>query len=112
MCKIDEGKLDEMLLRLGHDDFNRGTAQLRIAVRLYEGQPLTKDLYPGIAKVARSTPARIERNMRHSIEKAWSRCPYDERLRFFGNSVNPETGRPTVGEYVARLAYLCRDSAE
>ncbi len=110
MCKINEEKMDELLLTLGHDDYNRGTAQLRIAVRLYEGQPLTKELYPAIAKVAGTTPARIERNIRHSIEKAWDRCPYDERLRFFGNSVNPNTGRPTVGQYVARMARLCREA--
>lgn len=107
---IDE-KMDEMLLELGHDDFNRGTAYLRNAVRLYEpGMALTKELYPALAKAANTTPARVERCMRHSIEKAWMRGSEEARLRFFGNSIDPQSGRPTVGEYVARLARLARQA--
>lgn len=106
--KIDEQKMDEILLELGHDDFNQGTKQLRAAVRLYEGQPLTKELYPAIAKLYGSTPARIERNMRHSIEKAWARGSTEAQYKYFGNSIDPRSGKPTVGEYVARMARLCR----
>ena len=109
---ISEEKLDRALLDLGHDDFNRGTAYLREAVKIYEpGMMLTKELYPAIAKAHKSTGARVERSIRHSIEKAWSRgCP-EVRLRFFGYSYSPEMGRPQVGEYVARLARLCREGA-
>lgn len=106
---MNEQKLDNLLLELGHDDFNRGTQQLRIAVRLYDGQPLTKELYPAIAKAAGTSAARVERNIRHSIGKAWQRCPIEVQYRMFGNTVNPNTGRPTVGEYVARLAKLCHE---
>lgn len=110
---INEVKMDNVLLELGHDDFNRGTAYLREAVKLYEpGMMMTKELYPAIAKAHRSTPARIERCMRHSIEKAWSRGSQDARLRYFGFSVSPEMGRPRVGEYIARMARLCREGIE
>ena len=110
MCKINEEKLDNLLLELGHDDYSSGTKQLRIAVRLYEGQPLTKELYPALARAANSSPARIERNMRYAIEKAWSRCPYDTQFKFFGNSIDPRTGKPRVGEYIARLSRICREN--
>lgn len=109
---INEAILDNLLLDLGHNDFNRGTAQLRTAVRYWDANPhpaMTKELYPAVAKYHGTTAARVERNMRHSIEQAWLRCDYQARVRWFGNSVNPVTGRPTVGEYVARLARICHD---
>lgn len=107
---INEEKLDNLLLELGHDDFNRGTAYIRAAVRIYEGQPLTKELYPAIARTAESTPGRIERCMRHSIDKAWSRGDSKAQLRCFGYSVNPDTGHPTVGEYISRLRRLVHEN--
>ncbi len=104
-------KLDEILLDLGHDDRNLGGEYIRTAVQLYRpGMGLTKELYPAIAKAHDSTPQRVERAMRHSIEKAWTYRGSDwARTKYFGGSVSPETGRPMVGEYVARLARLCRE---
>lgn len=110
---INEEKLDRVLLDLGHDDFNRGTAYIRNAARIYEpGMGITKELYPALAKAAGTTPSRVERCMRHSIEKAWLRGTDEARLAWFGGSVNPQTGRPTTGEYVARLAKLCREGLD
>lgn len=106
---INEAKMDNLLLDLGHDDFNRGTAYIREGIRLYvPGMALTKELYPQIAKAHGSTAARVERCMRHAIDKAWSRGCTEVQHRFFGWSVDPEIGRPKVGEYVARLARVCR----
>lgn len=108
---INEEKLDNVLLELGHDDFNRGTAYIREGVKHYEAgrRMMTKELYPAIAKAHESTPSRVERIMRHSIEKAWSRNPLDVQMRYFGGSVDPDRGKPTVGEYIARLARVCRE---
>ena len=108
---INEQKMDNLLLELGHDDFNRGTAYLREAVKQYTpGMMMTKELYPAIAKAHGSTPSRIERCMRHAIEKAWTRGNQDARQRYFGYSVDPERGRPCVGEYIARLARICHEN--
>ena len=109
---IDEQKMDEVLLELGHDDFNRGTSYIREGVKHYDAglRLMTKELYPAIAKAHQSTPTRVERIMRHSIEKAWSRNPLEVQLRYFGGSVDPDRGKPTVGEYVARLARVCREN--
>ena len=110
---VNEEKLDRILLDLGHDDFNRGTAYIRQAVGIYQpGMFMTKELYPTLAAAAHSTPARVERCMRHSIEKAWSRGSQEARITWFGGSTNPETGKPTTGEYVARLAKLCREGLD
>lgn len=109
---INEAKLDDVLLELGHDDFNRGTAYIREGVKHFEAgkRMMTKELYPAIARAHGSSSARVERMMRHSIEKAWSRNPIDVQLRYFGGSIDTERGKPTVGEYVARLARVCREN--
>ena len=107
---VNEQKLDEILLELGHDDFNRGTAYIREAVKRYEpGMAMVKELYPGLARAVGSTGPRVERLMRHSIEKAWARNDFQGQLKYFGWSVDPDKGRPTVGEYVARLARICHE---
>lgn len=110
---VDEIMLDRTLLELGHDDFNRGTKYIRAAVKSWDERPdqmLTKELYPALAKAYNTTPARVERCMRHAIGRAWERCE-DKRTRYFvfGNSVSAYTGIPTVGQYVARLARHCRE---
>lgn len=69
---IDEQKLDDILLELGHDDFSRGTSYIREAVSMYTpGMRIVGELYSGIAAAHNSTPSRVERCMRHSIDMAF-----------------------------------------
>ena len=107
---VNPKKVQALMLDLGHRDNLLGTQYLQIGMALYKrGMSMTKELYPGIAKVVDSTPSRVERAMRHSIETAWDRCDIDTQLRHFGNSVSPAKGKPTVGEWVARVASICED---
>lgn len=109
----NEQKLAGLMRELGHDELTCGTRYLRAAIAAYRpGMALTKELYPGIARAVNSTPQRVERCMRHSLEKAWNRGDQDAQLKYFGYSVSPETGRPRVGEYVARMAQICREELE
>lgn len=106
--KVDKYKLEQVMLELGHPENLTGTEYLRIGAALYEqGMRMTKDLYPAIAKTANATPAQVERCMRHSIAKAWGRGSIDAQRKYFGYTINPDTGMPTVGEYVARIARVC-----
>ena len=103
-------KLDKMLLELGHTENLLGTGYLRTAVDLYTpGTRFTKELYPAIAAAAGTTPDRVERAMRHSIERAWERGSIAAQETYFGYSIDPNTGRPTVSEYIARMAKLCHE---
>ena len=104
--------LENVMLDLGHDFRCRGTEYIMQAAALYvPGMRLTKELYPALAQANATTAGAVERSMRHSIEKAWtSRGSYDARSIWFGNSVNPDTGHPMVGEYVARMARIVRQA--
>lgn len=111
---IDEKKLDECMLELGHPENQLGAGYIRLGVPLYDAgcRSMTKELYPAIARAADTTPSRVERAIRHSIETAWTRGSREAQYRMFGFSIDPNTGKPTVGEYVARMARLCRTSAD
>ncbi len=108
---INESKLENLMLELGHTENLRGTAYIREGVKLYDAghRVMMNDLYPAIARAANSTGPRVERCIRHSIEKAWGRGNYGMQLRYFGYSVDPSKGCPTVGEYISRLAMVCRE---
>lgn len=109
---IDNKKLDATLLTLGLRDILIGTEYVRRAVRSYRpGMSMTKVLYPAVAAAAGSTPSRVERAMRHAIETGFDRSGYsDEVLAIFGNTIDPNKGKPTVSEFVAALARHCREA--
>lgn len=65
---------------------------------------LTTGLYPAVAEKFQTTPSRVERTMRHSIEVAWMRGDLDTLQKRFGYTVSADKGRPTVGEFVALAA--------
>jgi two-component system response regulator (stage 0 sporulation protein A) len=109
--KINEKKLDEIMLELGHRDNVKGTEYLRIGAALYDREKaMVKELYPAIAKAANTTPSRAERAMRHSIASAWGRGNMEAQRKYFGYSVNPNSGVPTVSEYLARIARVCGEN--
>ncbi|ONI38169.1 sporulation transcription factor Spo0A [Candidatus Epulonipiscium fishelsonii] len=65
---------------------------------------ITKQLYPSIAKQYNTTPSRVERAIRHSIEVAWSRGKMDTIDKLFGYTVNNGKGKPTNSEFIALIA--------
>ena len=67
----------KLILNLGVPSHVSGYGYLREAVLICLGHPsvkfnVTKNIYPVIAKMNNSTPARIERSMRHAISIAWN----------------------------------------
>lgn len=65
---------------------------------------ITKDLYPLIANMYNTTPSRVERAIRHSIEVSWSRGDYEVMESIFGNSVDFERSKPTNSEFISSVA--------
>lgn len=105
-----EVKLDEILLDMGHFHYGLGEKYLRAAVTAYAanggGVRVTKDIYPAVAARFRSTPARVERNIRHCIGGTWGRMPQDVRRQFFGAAWAESPAAPPNGMYIAHLANL------
>jgi two-component system response regulator (stage 0 sporulation protein A) len=62
---------------------------------------ITSRLYVQIAEQHDVTASRVERNMRHAVERTWDRMPFGTMDRLFGNVVDPVRGKPTNSEFIA-----------
>ena len=51
---------------------------------------------------------KIERNIRKLVEVVWERADFQSLQYYFGNTVNPQTGKVTNKEFIARLAAVVR----
>lgn len=65
---------------------------------------ITKVLYPRIAERYKTTPSRVERAIRHSIEVAWGRGNMDAIRNVFGYTVSVSKTKPTNSEFIAMIA--------
>lgn len=101
--------LHEILLELGVPHHIVGYRAMFEAILAVKNDPsilnmITKRLYPTVAKKVGSTPSRVERSIRHAIEISFDRAEYETIEKYFGNTVNPRTGKPVVSEYIAMIA--------
>lgn len=65
---------------------------------------VTKELYPTVAKMFRTTPSRVERAIRHAIEVAWDRGDVDVLSSYFGYTIQNSRGKPTNSEFIAMIS--------
>jgi two-component system response regulator (stage 0 sporulation protein A) len=101
----------ELLLEMGTPDHLVGHPYVVQAVLLaVEDRSfidnLTTHLYPQLAVMFQTVPARVERAIRSLVELTWTRGNWDVLNRYFGNAVRPIKGKPTNGEFLARLTNI------
>lgn len=70
----------------------------------------TKWCYMGIGQEFGTTGSRVERAIRHSIERAWEVGDYDTLKRYFGNSIDPNRGKPTNSQFITRIAEAVQEA--
>jgi len=73
---------------------------------------ITNRLYPMLAEAFESTPSRVERSIRHAIESTVNKGNLDALHHLFGNTMDPQKGKPTNGEFIAMLAEYVRNGAK
>ena len=99
----------QLLLELGSPDHLLGhpyvveAGLLVLSDQMYINN-ITFGLYPQLAVMFETTPSRVERAIRHLIEVTWTRGDWEVLTRYFGNTISPEKGKPTNGEFLARMA--------
>ena len=112
-----EQEIRRILLELGSPDHLVGHPYVIRAIllvlqdRLYINN-ITFGLYPQLAVEFDTTPARVERAIRHLIEVTWSRGDLDILEHYFGNTVSASRGKPTNGEFIARIANVVRANVQ
>ena len=107
----------QILLELGAPDHLVGHPYMIQAILLVvENRTyihnITFGLYPQVAAHFDTTAARVERALRHLIEVTWSRGDWEVLGRYFGNTISQDRGKPTNGEFVARIANVVRQRLE
>lgn len=112
-----EKLIRQILLELGAPDHLVGHPYMIQAILLVVEnrtyiQNITFGLYPQVAAHFDTTAARVERALRHLIEVTWSRGDWEVLGRYFGNTISQDRGKPTNGEFVARIANVVRQRLE
>ena len=113
---IECEEIGELLEQLGLDRKEKGFERLSYAIAVTAKEferagSVTKLLYPDLAKHFQTTPEKIERSLRHLIEKSWEK---GEKTRFeelFGYHRDNSEIRPTNSEYIAILADWIRSGS-
>ena len=103
-----EACISELMRQIGVPAHIRGYKYIRQAIllSLSDGEMLnaiTKQLYPTVARLYKTTPSRVERAIRHAIEVAWTRGDVDVLTTMFGYTVKTSKGKPTNGEFISML---------
>lgn len=109
-------EIRELLEQLGLSRKEKGFERLSYAIAVTAKEferagSVTKLLYPDLAKHFQTTPEKIERSLRHLIEKSWEK---GEKTRFeelFGYHRDNSEIRPTNSEYIAILADWIRSGS-
>jgi two-component system response regulator (stage 0 sporulation protein A) len=99
--------VSSMLMDLDIPVKRRGFIYLEMCIELCAekpGQPLTKLIYPAVAKHYGTKAEAVERAIRQAIHETWARR--DEKIwrMYFHSGRNGEVPRPTNAEFISRLA--------
>ncbi len=98
--------VDEFICEIGLPLNLKGTRYIRKALTMYidEGsmQAVTKTIYPDIAREFNTSPANIERSIRHVINSYWSRLNREIVEEYFGGLAYEI---PTNSAFISTVGY-------
>lgn len=103
-----ENKIDEIFFELGMPVHQLGYLYAKAAIRnCIEGNSSyyhMMELYKSVADSIGSTPTKVERCIRHSVESAWNNSIPDSIVyKYFGNCISVDTGKPSNSQFVANI---------
>lgn len=107
--KISEKQVSILLRKMGISCATRGFEYLKKAVMLAASDReylllVTKNLYPCVAKEFKTTSTKVERAIRHAIEKAfenYGNCEFNNDVLLA--TYNSEKGKPTNSEFISSI---------
>lgn len=107
-CAVDDC-VGNLLRELGTSQAILGFNYLICAIELTvenEGyiHGITKKLYPDVAEKFDTTASRVERAMRHAVEKTFDNGDYDLLIKIFGGGISKFGGKVTNSEFIAGCA--------
>lgn len=111
---IIDRKAHEILRELGVPVHLDGFYYLRRAVKLYaqitekreRSVRMMIDIYAKVADEYKTNPRCVEHSIRTAIDKAFREGDFVVLERFFGNAINPSTGKVTSQTFIAYVAEI------
>ena len=97
------------LLELGVPDHLPGWIYLSDAITMVVDNRdaiigITKNVYAQVAKKHKVTVGKVEKQSGYAIEVAWTRADMAVLRKYFGNIIDPTRGKPTLREFIVRVA--------
>ena len=111
--KIFSGYIVEDLLRpIGLNEKHVGThyAGTMISLGLLGCSDKISELYRLAAMFNNTTPQSVEKALRYAIEQAWTHGTAFMQHFLFGNTIDPEKGKPTNAEFISMVIQHIKDS--
>lgn len=104
-----EGKIKEVLLELGVPHHIKGYTFIKQSLIMIGDDTsyrydICRHLYLDVANVYDTTPSRVERAIRHAIEKVFANTDIDVIKKYFGNSIEVHKGKVSNKHFLITLA--------
>ena len=98
-------KINKLLLELGIAPNLTGFKYLveAISIKVQNSDTNATDIYYQIAENQNTTSVRVERDIRHAIEKAWNNGNHDLQSKLFGYSISGEKKKPKNMLFIAGI---------
>ena len=102
-----------LLSKMGLSSHIKGYGYLVDAIEIGVRDPsnlnqITTVLYPEVSRRHRTTPSRVERAIRHAIERLWDRGDKDYIAKVVGRSFSEHQRRPSNSTFIAKVADAIR----
>ena len=108
-----EREIQKVMFELNAPDNFLGHQYTVKAIQMVINKPeyigsITYGIYPRVALEYYTTPSRVEKRIRDTIEFVFNHAPYEALEKYFGGIVNSENGKVTNGQFIARLANVVK----
>lgn len=107
-----DAQISQIMRSMGMPANINGYHYLRAAIRtVYDSgcrESMTKTIYPKIAEMYSTTPACVERSMRHALKIACARGNSDVLVEYFAYTIVYKKKCPSNGEFVMAIADTLR----
>ena len=108
--EIDERMVKKLLKEMAVPMNIKGYQYLSKAIVVLskeKGMKISLELYPKVAREFATTSSRVERAIRHAVERTFERGTYDVINEVFGSKVSATKGKLTNSEFMyACIEYL------
>lgn len=108
-----KAKVSRLLLKCGVEPHLLGYDYLGEAIEMVLEdkdaiRQVTKIIYPRIARKYSTLPGRVERAIRHAVERAFFNMSAETIYEIFGNTMSYDSGKVTNSHFIAAVAEAYR----